>query len=313
MIIDSHVHLFFEGSDPEQFFLGCARVGVAIFGKDKIKSEQMDPNQLYLDQMGVLSDKDGSRLVKEMKKAKIDKAILLPLDFWLKYPTSDHQGVSIKEKNQIFANVVETYPDKLKTHFGINPMRKDAIELLNYAMKKWEPIGLKIHPTAGFYPDDPICYPLYKEAINYNLPILIHSGQEPAPMEIKWSHPMYIDTVAAEFPEAKLIIAHCGHGWWRQALDVAMMKPNVYVDFSGWQITYGLNPNYFWEPLRMAIDILGPWRVLFGTDGSMYDVFMSPKKWVEAASNPTETTQIKFTKEEIEIFMGRAAQKLYSL
>jgi hypothetical protein len=263
--------------------------------------------------MGVLSDKDGSRLIKEMKKANIDKAIMLPLDFWLKYPTSDHQGISIKEKNKIYANVVKTYPDKLKTHFGINPMRKDAVSLLHEAMKKWEPVGLKIHPTAGFYPDDPICYPLYKTAIEYDLPILIHSGQEPAPMEVKWSHPMYIDKVAAEFTEAKIIIAHCGHGWWRQTLDIAMMKPNIYVDFSGWQITYSLNPDYFWEPLRMAIDFLGPWRVLFGTDGSMYDVFMSSKKWVNSASHPSDETQITFTKDEIEIFMGRAAEKLYSL
>ncbi|TFG01637.1 MAG: amidohydrolase, partial [Promethearchaeota archaeon] len=231
----------------------------------------------------------------------------------LKFPTSEHKGVSIRDKNEMFANVVETYPDKLKTHFGINPMRKDAVALLHHAMKEWEPVGLKIHPTAGFYPDDTTCFPLYQAAIDYDLPILIHSGQEPAPMEIKWSHPMYIDTVAAEFPEAQIIIAHCGHGWWRQALDVAMMKPNVYVDFSGWQITFGINPNYFWEPLRVAIDILGPWRVLFGTDGSMYDVFMAPKKWAEALKNPSETTNIDFTEREIEIFMGKAAQKLYSL
>jgi hypothetical protein len=313
MIVDSHVHLFFDGSDPEQFFYGCSRAGVHIFGKDKPMEERQDAQQLYEQQMAILSDKDGSRLIKEMDKGGIDKAILLPLDFWLRFPTSEHAGISIKEKNIIYGNVVETYPDRFKTYFGVDPRRKDAAELLDEAMKKWEPVGLKIHPTAGFYPDDPICYPLYERAIEYGLPILIHSGQEPAPMGVKWSHPAMIDTVAADFPDATIIIAHCGHGWWRQALDFAIMKPNVYVDFSGWQIKYNFNPDYFWTPLRMALDVLGPWRVLFGTDGSMLDVFLSAKKWAKAASSPSKTTDIQFTENEIEIFMGKAAKKLYSL
>ena len=180
-------------------------------------------------------------------------------------------------------------------------------------MKKWEPVGLKIHPTAGFYPDDPAFYPLYERATEYNLPIILHSGNEPAPMDCKYSHPMYIDTIAAEFTETTIIIAHCGHGWWRQAIDFALMKPNLYVDFSGWQFAYNLNPDYFWKPLRLAIDMLGPWRILFGTDGSMLDAILSSKKWVDVASNPSKSSEIHFSENEIEIFMGKAAQKLYSL
>jgi uncharacterized protein len=313
MVIDSHVHLFFEGSDPEQFFMGCARQGVAFFGRNKPPEEYQDVKQLFDQTLQILSDKTGERLISEMNKANIKKAIMLPLDFWLKYPTSEHLGVSIKRKNEIFGEVVETYPDRLKTYFGIDPRRRDAVDLLNNAMKKWEPVGLKIHPTAGFFPDDPICYPLYEEASNYGLPILIHSGQEPAPMGAKWSHPMYIDTVAADFPNTTIIIAHCGHGWWLQALDFAISKPNLYVDFSGWQFPYTLNPDYFWKPLRRAIDMLGPWRVLFGTDGSMLDIILSPKKWAKVVKNPSKSTEIEFTEREIEIFTEKAAQKLYNI
>jgi predicted TIM-barrel fold metal-dependent hydrolase len=312
MVIDSHVHLFFEGSDPEEFFLGCARSGAAFFGKDK--GEYIDAKQMYKQSLSVLSDKNGERIIKEMDKANIEKAILLPLDFWLRYPKSNNAGmISIEEKNKIYSNVVETYPDRLRTYFGIDPRRKDAVEQLHHAMKNWEPVGLKIHPTAGFFPDDPICFPLYEAAAEYDLPLLIHSGNEPAPMAVKYSHPMYIDNVAAEFPETKVIIAHCGHGWWRQAIDFASMKPNLSVDFSGWQLVFTQNPNYFWKPLRMAIDILGPWRVLFGTDGSMLDIILSPKKWVKGATTPSKSTEIPFSEREIEIFTSKAAKKLYNL
>lgn len=45
LIIDSHVHLFFEESDPEEFFMACARTESAIFGKET--GEHPDPVELY--------------------------------------------------------------------------------------------------------------------------------------------------------------------------------------------------------------------------------------------------------------------------
>ncbi|MGQ9721956.1 MAG: amidohydrolase family protein, partial [Candidatus Jordarchaeum sp.] len=155
--------------------------------------------------------------------------------------------------------------------------------------------------------------PLYEKAQEYEVPVLIHSGNEPAPMIIKYSQPKYIDAVAADFPDLKIIIAHMGHGWWREAVDLASMKPNVYLDFSGWQTIYINNPDYLWYPLRMAIDLLGPWRVLFGTDGSMLNVVMPLKNWVEAVKNPKSPLGIEFSSNEIEIIMGKAAAKLYKI
>jgi hypothetical protein len=310
MIVDSHVHIYFDGSDPEPLFLGFVSVAAAWFGRHK--SEKLNVKESYKHDITLLFDKTGERLINDMRKAKIDKSILLPLDFWLKDPTLESQGMPIKEKNDLYGNIVAKYPDKLKTYFGVDPRRKNAIEMLDQAMKSQEPIGIKIHPTSGFYPDDPkICYSLYKRAAEYDLPIVIHSGAEPYPMEAKYSHPMYIDSVAANFPDTTIIVAHCGHGWWQQTINFASQKPNLYVDFSGWQFSYLQNPDYFWTALRKAIDAIGPWRVLFGSDGNVFDAVMTNRKWVRAVSKPS--TDIKFTEEEIEIFMGKAAQKLYSL
>ncbi len=310
MIVDSHIHIYFDGSDPDPLFLGFASIGASWFGR--MKSDKLDVKEVYKHDIGLLFDKTGERLINEMRKAKIDKSILMPLDFWLKTPSLESQGMPIKEKNELYGSIVATYPDKLKTYFGVDPRRKNAIEMLDQAMKSHEPIGLKIHPTTGFYPDDPeICYPLYKRAAEYDLPILIHSGAEPYPMEVKYTHPMYIDSVAAAFPDTTIIVAHCGLSWWQQTLGFAIMKPNMYVDFSGWQFPYLQNPDYFWTALRKAFDVLGPWRVLFGSDGNTFDPMITNRKWVRAVSKPP--TEIKFTEEEIEIFMGKAAQKLYNL
>ncbi len=79
MIIDSHVHLFFEGSDPEAFFIGAARAGIGFFNK-KSGDLAADISTMYETQLQPLSDKNGDKLVAKMNEAGIDKAVVLPLD-----------------------------------------------------------------------------------------------------------------------------------------------------------------------------------------------------------------------------------------
>lgn len=53
-------------------------------------------------------------------------------------------------------------------------------------------------------------------------------------MRLKYSNPMYMDDVAVDFPEMKIILAHPSFPWQEEALAVAQHKPNVYIDLSGW-------------------------------------------------------------------------------
>jgi predicted TIM-barrel fold metal-dependent hydrolase len=310
MIIDSHVHLFFEGSDPESFFIGSARAGMAFFNK-KTGDIDGDVTAVYDANLEILGDRNGDKLVEKMDEAGIDKAIILPLDFWLGCPQSD--GVSIEEKNAIYADAVKKHSGRLLMHVGVDPRRENALEIMRKGVEEYGAIGLKLHPTAGFYPDDPVCAPLYTKALEYGIPVLIHSGNEPAPLRIKFSQPKYIDTVAAEFPDLKIIIAHAGHGWWQEAIDLACVKPNVYVDFAGWQMEFLNGADYFYQPLRFAIDTLGPWRVFFGTDGSMLDILCPPEEWVAALKEPVSPSGIAFDEEETDIVLGRAAARLYNI
>jgi len=310
MVIDSHVHLFFEGSDPRSFFIGSARAGIAFFNKQSGRME-IDPSEMYDANLELLGDRTGDKLVEKMDEAGIDKAIILPLDFWLGCPESE--GISIEEKNAIYASAVGRHKGRLLTHIGVDPRRKNALQLMKTGVEEYGAVGLKLHPTAGYYPDDPVCAPLYRQALEYDIPVLIHSGNEPAPLRIKFSQPKYIDTVAAEFPELKIIIAHAGHGWWQEAIDLASVKPNVYVDFAGWQMEYMNGADYFLHPLRFAIDTLGPWRVLFGTDGSMLDLILSPADWVAALREHSSPSGIQFDSREINIVLGQAAARLYNI
>jgi uncharacterized protein len=312
MIVDSHVHVFFEGSDPEEFFLGCARMAAVLFNKES--RDHQDPEQLLATFMPLASDPTADKLVGWMDEAGIDRAVILPLDFGMgcNEPAPEKTpNMSMEEKNRLFADFTRKHSGRLFSHFGIDPRRKGGLEQFRKGVEEWGMIGLKLHPTTGFYPNDPVCYPFYEAAGEMGVPVLIHSGTEPPPLKPMFSQPCYIETAAADFPQTNFIIAHCGHGWWLEAIDLATSKPNIYVDFSGWQPEYSGNPDYLFRPLRMAIDMLGPWRVLFGTDGSMTNFIVWPKDWVAAFLEPDSPSGIKFSKEEIDIVMGGAAEQLY--
>lgn len=140
--------------------------------------------------------------------------------------------------------------------------------------------GFKFHPTMqGFYPNDRSAYVLY-EAIAENGGIaLFHTGQTGVGagmrggngMRLKFSNPMYIDDVAVDFPEMKIILAHPSFPWQEEALAIATHKPNVYIDLSGW------SPKYFPPVLvRYANTILRE-KMLFGSDWPM----IAPDRWLD--------------------------------
>ena len=89
-------------------------------------------------------------------------------------------------------------------------------------------------------------------------------------IKLKYSDPMFIDDVAADFPELVILMAHPSVPWQDEALSIAAHKSNVYIDLSGW------SPKYFPPQLvRQASTILQR-KVLFGSDYPM----ISPDKWI---------------------------------
>lgn len=89
-------------------------------------------------------------------------------------------------------------------------------------------------------------------------------------MKLRFSNPMYIDDVAADFPELKIIMAHPGWPWQDEQLSVAMHKENAYVDLFGW------SPRHFQPLLVTYMTKLIPNKFLFGTDYPM----LKPERWL---------------------------------
>jgi predicted TIM-barrel fold metal-dependent hydrolase len=175
--------------------------------------------------------------------------------------------------------------------------------------------GLKLHSTSGYYPYEEVCYPLYEKCMDYGVPVIIHAGGINAPLKSRFAMPVFIDDVAADFPELPIIMAHVALAMWEDALHIATMKPNIHFDFSAWQVVLLQTPQDFYRMLRKVIDRLGPWRVFFGSDGPFMSIFYPLDRWLQAIREPdlTSCPEISFSEEEKEIILGKAFAKLLKI
>jgi hypothetical protein len=140
--------------------------------------------------------------------------------------------------------------------------------------------GFKFHPTVqGFYAYDRIAWPLYEVIAEHRLPAVFHSGHSGigsgmrcgGGLRLEYSNPMHLDDVAIDFPDMQIVIAHPSFPWQDEALSVAMHKPNVWIDLSGW------SPKYFPPQLVQYANTLLKDRVLFGSDWPL----ISPDRWMK--------------------------------
>jgi predicted TIM-barrel fold metal-dependent hydrolase len=139
--------------------------------------------------------------------------------------------------------------------------------------------GCKFHPIIqGFFPNDHDAYPLYEVIAEAGLPALFHTGQTGigagmrggGGLRIKYANPIHLDDVAADFPDLQIVMAHPGVPWQDEQLSVALHKPNVWIDLSGW------SPKYFEPKLVQYVNTLLKDRVLFGSDNPV----ILPDRWI---------------------------------
>lgn len=165
--------------------------------------------------------------------------------------------------------------DPWKGRMGV----QEARELIAAGVK-----GFKFHPSIqAFYPNDRRVYPLYEVIAESELPAIFHSGQtgvgKTSPggggVRLKYSNPMFLDDVAADFPSMPIVIAHPSFPWQQEALAVASHKEKVYIDLSGW------SPKYFPAELVHYANTLLKHKMLFGSDFPL----MTPDRWMEDFAN----------------------------
>jgi predicted TIM-barrel fold metal-dependent hydrolase len=208
--------------------------------------------------------------------------------------------------NDYIAEVVAKHPDVFIGFGIVDPWQGKLAELEMRRCK--EELGLagigELNPARQrFAPNDTHFYPLWNAASELGLPILFHGGfagagaGTPGGMGVKlrYSNPMLLDDLAADFPQLRIICAHPSWPWSSEALAVTLHKSNVYLDLSGW------SPKYLPEEVRHYANSRIQNKVLFGTDWPLLDL----DRFLE------EFEQLDFKPEVREKILVRNARALF--
>jgi predicted TIM-barrel fold metal-dependent hydrolase len=217
-------------------------------------------------------------LRKAMDTSGVERSVVLPID------SAFHQEMplSLTEKTDWHANEVKDNPNII-TFVGLDPRRgEEGLKELERAVKKKGCRGWKMYPPNGFYPDEKEFDPYYKLCIDLDIPIIIHQGFTPRYKHVKYARPVYVDRVAADYPDLKIVLAHVGYPWHDETLMIASKNPNVSVDVSGWQVFASTVPMKFYQMIGDAkILRVFPNRMLFGSDFPLFEFTMPLKQWIE--------------------------------
>jgi len=184
--------------------------------------------------------------------------------------------------NEEIAEAAHENSDIMAAFASIDPHKgkKGAIEARRL-IEEFGVRGFKFHPPLQDYdPSDPIAWPIYEVIDHFGLPAIFHTGHSGmgtglpggGGIRLKWGQPILVDDVAVRFQNMKIVLAHPSWPWTDEALSMALHKPNVFIDLSGW------SPKYFPPQIvRYANGQLGH-KFLFGSDFPL----IPPDKWIDA-------------------------------
>lgn len=171
---------------------------------------------------------------------------------------------------------VNQFPQRFRGYYMVNPLESQAA-----------PPGVPcLFPAMHQYALSDACVGQLLQSLagRPNPVVFIHCGVLsvgvraklglPSRFDLRYSNPADVYALAMKHSGIRFVIPHFGAGYFREALMVADCCPNVYFDTSssnGWMKYEGLTlPVVF----KRALDILGPSRLLFGTDSSFF-----PRGW----------------------------------
>ena len=198
--------------------------------------------------------------IKAMDEAGIDCAVL----------QSEWALGDYRKMNDATYRIAQKYPKKFpKYYLSVNALEDDdMVRMVEREVKERGFSGVNFQTWAQrMYPDDKRLYPVYAKCQELGIPVTIHSSINfSIDRSIDFSRPIYIDHIACDFPDLKIVGNHGGWPWVTEMIAVAWKHKNVYIEIGAVSPKYIGTPGTGWEPLMIYGNSLLQDRVLFATD-----------------------------------------------
>jgi hypothetical protein len=185
---------------------------------------------------------------------------------------------SIPNDSYSVGEAIDKYPERFSGVYMANPMLPSPDIRFETALADDGVCGVFLFPAMHRYS-------LHEKKVFALMEVLaghpgalvyVHCGA-PSHFDMRYSNPIDLHELASCFPGVNFVIPHFGAGYLREALMVADLCPNVYLDTSSsnsW-MRYQAEDLDLARVFRRALDVLGPKRLLFGSDSSWF-----PRGWI---------------------------------
>lgn len=211
------------------------------------------------------------RWIEEFDRHKVKRAAII---------------ASIPGDEESVAAAVARHPSRFVGFFMVNPLAPDVAARLDRGFDEY---GLRcacLFPAMHKYQiDDERVKHVFEAAERNKAAVFVHCGVLTvgirsklglkSPFDLRLGDPLAVAGLAGAFPSVPVLIPHFGAGFFREALMAASQCRNIHFDTSSsncWMQYYpGLS---LMSVFRQALDVLGPDRLLFGTDSSFF-----PRGW----------------------------------
>ena len=230
-----------------------------------------------------------SATVALMDRARVDKALISA------WEAPRNTMIS----NEDVAGFVAEAPDRLvgvgsvdisKPMVAMREVRR-CVEELGFKAIRVLPWLWEVPPT------DRRFYPVFAACCEMNVPFCTQIGHTGPLMPSEVGRPIYLDQVALDFPELKIVGGHIGYPWTDEAIAVATKHENVFIDTSAY--TVKRYPSALIDFMRGH----GKRKVLFGTNYPM----ITPQQALSGLQD------LELSEEAEALFLGGNAASVFNL
>lgn len=275
---------------------------VNLWTEEAMKYRSKTNQSFFVEKIGISNQTYSGISLKEMLNRMDDADIELSFliankNGQLGLPSSSHLPY------ELVADAVKKHPDRFKGLAGIDPTEgMKGVRSLEKAIVELGFIGAHFYPHwFDMPPNHARVYPFYAKCVELDIPIQMQVGQSlvynPERRLRSVGRPIYLDDIACDFPELKIVGIHIGIPWTDEMIAMAWKHENVFIGSDAH------SPKYWPPQFINYINTYGKHKVIFGTDFPVLDF--------EKTRNQID--ELKLREESAKLFFRENANKLYNL
>ena len=256
---------------------GIIDIVVNLFTPQEVENKQTGLDEDFKEQVRMPKEMRGGvtmdQYLEKMDIAGVERSLLIAVRAGdIRVPESFEIPYSRVHE------ICQEHPDRFSGLAGIDPFRGMAgLKELEEAVNNMGFVGAHLYPHwCELPPDHAKYYPYYAKCCELDIPImmqvghnLVYSRKRRLPSVGK---PIYLDQVAIDFPELKLIGIHIGIPWTDEMISMCWKHENVFTAGDAYA------PKYWPESFVHYANSYGKNKVMFGTDWPVIDPVRAVKE-----------------------------------